>query len=427
MKYQSLRGTKDVLPEETWLWQHVEAAVHSVFKIFGFSEIRTPIIEQTELFTRSIGDGTDIVSKEMYTFTDKGDRSITLRPECTAAVVRAAIENNLINSQKGAKLYYVGPMFRYERPQAGRQRQFHQAGIESFGSASPYADAEVIEAGLELFKKLGIQGLKVYLNSVGCEECRPAYLSELKNYLEKNISGLCDDCKNRYVNNPFRVLDCKVETCKKIVSEAPKISGHICGSCSSHFALLQQILKDSGCIVFVNDNLVRGLDYYTKTTFEIVSDDLGSQNALCGGGRYDNLVAQMEAGDIPAVGLAIGLERLISIIMKQGSVKNEMACGKVFVAAIGEIAEKEGYAILCDLRRNGIISEMNHSGKSLKSQMKAADTFGTGFVVIIGDEEVRSGNLQLKNMKTGEQREIRKEDVLTAVGPRHGVAAPLEG
>lgn len=417
MKYQSLRGTHDILPDETPAWQYVEKKIHEKFQSCGFSEIRTPAIEQTELFARSIGDQTDIVSKEMYTFEDKGGRSITLRPEATASVVRAAIEHNLIAGGKTAKLYYVGPMFRYERPQAGRFRQFYQAGIELFGPSSPLADAEVILAGVLLFSSLGLKSLQAEINSVGCDDCRPAYEKELKKYLKDNSSDLCGDCRERAEKNTLRVLDCKKEGCRTLISKAPALKDMICGDCKAHFEKLLECLLSFGIKAHVNDKLVRGLDYYTKTTFEIVSGELGAQNAICGGGRYDKLVKQLGGSDTPAVGMAIGMERLISVMQAQKLLpdpENELT---VFIAAIGDEAQKIAFAKMLELRRSGIDAEMDLSGKSLKSQLKSADNLGAKYVLIAGEEEIKKGSFLLRNMKTGGQKEIKIEELFREIEP----------
>ncbi|NQT30285.1 MAG: histidine--tRNA ligase, partial [Candidatus Saganbacteria bacterium] len=314
MKYSVPRGTKDILPEETSLWQYLEQTCRQIFDLYNYSEIRTPIFEKTELFTRSIGQTTDIVSKEMYEFKDRKGRSLTLRPEETAPVVRACVENNLISLDKITKLYYIGPMFRYERPQAGRQRQFHQAGVEVFGSADPLVDAEVILLNMQLFDALGLKNLEVDINSVGCKKCRPEYQKKLKTYFKNNIKHMCVECQERFEKNPLRILDCKEVKCQKFVNDAPASIDMLCPECSEHFAKVIEYLKEAGCNFKINNRLVRGLDYYTKTSFEIVSNQLGAQNAVSGGGRYDTLVAELGGKSIPAVGFAIGLERVIEII-----------------------------------------------------------------------------------------------------------------
>lgn len=411
MKYQALRGTKDVLPGETQVWQYVENAVHNTFKCFGFDEIRTPIFEQTELFTRSIGDATDIVSKEMYTFPDKKGRSLTLRPEATAGVVRAALENELLIPGKETRFYYIGPMFRYERPQAGRFRQFYQAGVEIFGSSSPYSDADVILAGIELFKKLGIKLLETGINSVGCTACRPGYEKKLKSHLKENLNDLCGDCKTRFEGNILRIFDCKEEACKKIVSKAPVIREMLCDDCSSHLMAVHTLLKDNGVGVYFNEKLVRGLDYYTKTVFEIVSKDLGAQNAICGGGRYDKLVEDLGGKETPAVGMAIGLERLISVMDAQKVIPDLKEKPFIFIAALGEKAKQEALSIALALRNKGRRVEFETGDSSLKAQLKSADKKGARSAVIIGDNEILIKKYKLRDMQTGEEKEISPEEI----------------
>ncbi len=417
MKYQSLRGTHDILPDETPVWQYVEKKIHDNFRSCGFSEIRTPAIELTELFTRSIGGSTDIVSKEMYTFEDKGGRSISLRPEATASVVRSAIEHSLAVKDKISKLYYIGPMFRYERPQAGRFRQFYQAGIELIGASSPFADAEVILAGVLLFNSLGLKALEVEINSVGCAGCRPGYEKELKKYLKNNSSKLCADCNERTGKNVLRVLDCKKEGCRIVISSAPSLKDMICEECKTHFEQLVDALGSFGVKVSVNDKLVRGLDYYTKTTFEIVSKELGAQNAVCGGGRYDALIEQLGGGNIPAVGMAIGLERLISVMEAQKLLPEPEKHLSVYLAAIGHEAQKAAFKQLFELRKSGVSAETDLSGKSLKSQLKTADNLGARYVLIMGEEEARKGVFPLRDMKTGGQKEIKLEELFREIEP----------
>ncbi len=417
MKYQSLRGTKDILPEESRIWQYVEKQIHQTFQSTGFTEIRTPIFEQTELFTRTIGDGTDIVSKEMYTFIDKGDRSVTLRPEATAAVVRAVIENNLINSQsKDLMLYYIGPMFRYERPQAGRQRQFNQAGIELFGSDSFMADVVVIITALMLFEKLGIKGLEININSVGCDVCRPGYLEIFKNYLNKNVSKLCPECQVRYEKNPLRILDCKNPSCKDVLKTAPSLKDHVCENCTDHLEKIVKELAKAGFKTTINDHLVRGLDYYSKTTFEIVSNDLGAQNAICGGGRYDSLLEKLGGSKSPAVGMALGMERLISLLPEETKQKAKEGSQTLYIIAMGNEAVSKASEIQRQLlsereKKSNIIINLDPN-RSIKSQFKTANDINADHVLIIGENELKKDIYQLKNMKTGEQKEITLKNII---------------
>jgi len=405
MKYSVPRGTKDILPEQAALWQKVEETCRKVFALYNYQEIRTPIFESTELFTRSIGKTTDIVSKEIYEFKDRKGRSLTLRPEETAPVVRAVLENNLISPDKVTKLYYIGPMFRYERPQAGRQRQFHQAGIEIFGSPDPMVDVEVILLNLDLFKALGLKDLELNINSVGCPKCRPEFQTKLKTYFKDNLKGLCDDCKRRFKENPLRILDCKEKGCQKYIENAPAIVSCLCKDCSDHFKQVSDLLNFTGVKFKDNKRLVRGLDYYTKTTFEIVSNSLGAQNAVSGGGRYDNLVKEFGGKDIPAVGFAIGLERLINCLNNL-SLDIGSSSLKLFIATLGDEAKKTGFDLIQQARTKGLSADMDYLGKSLKAQMKAADRLGAKFVYIIGDDEIRKKSAILKNMETGKQEEV---------------------
>lgn len=412
MKYTSQRGTKDILPDEINIWQHIENLFHSTFKKFGYCEIRTPIFEQTDLFVRGIGGSTDIVSKEMYTFLDKGERSVTLRPEGTAPIVRSAIQNNLLSKDKITKLYYIGPMFRYERPQAGRYRQFNQAGVEVFGSSSPFVDADVISSCINYFELLGIKSLEVNLNSVGCFTCRPKFVEKLKNSLEKSLTDLCLDCKERFVSNPLRILDCKNESCKKIISSVMPEINYLCDDCKEHLHDLLEALLSINRNVKINPNLVRGLDYYTKTTFEIISNELGAQNAVCGGGRYDTLVKEMGGQDIPAFGFALGIERLIEVIKAQNISAPKNNGLFIYLITLGDEAQKKSFKILNDLRKNGFSSDMNYFNKSLKSQLKNADNLCAKYVLIIGDDEIKKNIFILRNMETMEQKEIDEEGLM---------------
>lgn len=406
MKYSIPRGTKDILPDETALWQSIEESCRKVFELYNYKEIRTPVFEKTELFTRSIGTTTDIVKKEMYEFKDRKGRSLTLRPEETAPVVRACLENNLIGPDQITKLYYIGPMFRYERPQAGRQRQFHQAGVEVFGSSDPLIDAEIILMNVQLFNGIGLKDLEVNINSVGCKKCQPEFRKQLKAYFKDNVKNMCKDCKGRFEYNPLRILDCKEAKCQKYIDDAPASVDTLCEGCKVNFEEVIKMLDYQAVAFKVNKRLVRGLDYYTRTTFEIVSKALGAQNAVSGGGRYDTLVQELGGKPIPAVGFAIGMERVIEL-MTNGECRmtNE---GKIilFIATLGEEAKKLGFDLLVKAREKGIAADMDYLGKSLKAQMKAADRIGGKYVYIIGEDEIKKGYGILKNMKTGEQREV---------------------
>jgi len=412
MKFSSQRGTRDILPVEIKTWHFVEQRAREIFEKYNYSEIRTPIFEQSELFTRSIGQETDIVGKEMYSFVDKGDRSITLRPEETAPVVRAAIENNLFGLNELVKLYYIGPMFRYERPQAGRQRQFHQAGVEVFGSADPLLDVEVIDLGLKYFSSLGLKDLEVDINSVGCGLCKPKYKRELQKYFRDNLDELCENCKKRYETNPLRILDCKEPKCQPYIHGAPASMDFVCEDCKVHLNKVTGYLKDLGIPFKLNKRLVRGLDYYTKTTFEIISGSLGAQNAICGGGRYDDLVEELGGKATPAVGFAVGLERLLMVIDGQKIRIPEEERLKVYIATLGEESKKKGYEVLKNLREMRIRSDMDYQNRSLNSQLKLADKLKAQFVIIIGEDELKNGLAVIKAMDNKTQEQVKFEEII---------------
>lgn len=403
MKFSSPRGTKDILPKEVFAWQKIEKASQEIFKIYNYQEIRTPIFEATELFTRSIGQETDIVNKEMYTFIDRGGRSLTLRPEETAPVVRAALENNLISLDKITKLYYIGPMFRYERPQAGRFRQFHQIGVEAFGSKDALMDVEVMILAVQFFNSLKVENLELNINSVGCKKDQAIYKEKIKHHLKEHLSHLCSNCQVRLEKNPLRVLDCKEEKCQKLVQSAPRSIDFLCQECNHHLKKVEHGLKQMKIKYSLNHRLVRGLDYYTGTAFEIVSSKLGAQNAVCGGGRYDNLVEELGGKPIPAIGFAIGAERLIEILKNQ----TEQAVSlDLFIATVGEAAQEKALEILQAKRAQGLVCDMDYLGKSLKAQMKTADRLKAKKVLIIGEEELKKGKAFLKDMETSQQEEI---------------------
>jgi histidyl-tRNA synthetase len=415
MKYTRQRGTHDILPADIKKWHYIEAKAREVFERYNYKELRTPIFEQTELFMRSIGEATDIVGKEMYTFTDKGGRSLTLRPEETAPVVRAALENNLFGQHELVKLYYLGPMFRYERPQAGRQRQFHQAGVEVFGSLDPMIDVEVIEMGVRFFSEVGLKDVEVDINSVGCKKCRPTYKEELKNYFKGKKDDLCENCKTRVDTNIMRVLDCKEPGCQKIIAGAPSMAQFLCQECSSHFGHVQTLLNEHNIKYKINKRLVRGLDYYTKTTFEIVSGSLGAQNAVCGGGRYDDLAEEMGGKPTPGIGFAIGLERLIMILEDR---KIKVPDGDrliVYVATMGDIAKNKGFEVLRNLRVMGIKCDMDYQGKSLNSQLKQADKLNAKFTIILGDDEMNNGVAVIRSMENKTQESVKFSEIMEKI------------
>jgi histidyl-tRNA synthetase len=411
MKYSVPRGTKDILPIEAPLWQFLEKACRKTFELYNYKEIRTPVFEMTELFTRSIGTTTDIVKKEMYEFKDRKGRSLTLRPEETAPVVRACLENNLIQPDQITKLYYIGPMFRYERPQAGRQRQFHQAGVEVFGSADPLVDVEVILLNVQLFKAIGLEGLEVDINSVGCKGCQPEFRKQLKAYFKKNVKNMCPDCQERYKYNPLRILDCKEEQCQKYIDEAPASVDTLCQKCKQNFDEIIKMLDYQKVNLKVNKRLVRGLDYYTRMTFEIVARELGAQNAVSGGGRYDTLVEELGGKPTPAVGFAIGMERVIEVLKEQKTEIGKQKRVEVFIVTMGEDARKLGFDLLFRVREIGIAADMDYAGKSLKAQMKAADRMSAEFVYIIGEDELKKKSGILKDMKSGDQKEVPFDDL----------------
>lgn len=409
-KYSSIRGVYDVLPAETAKWQLIEAAAKKVFDDYGFSEIKIPIIEKSDLFTRSIGEDTDIVEKEMYTFPDRKGELISLRPEGTASVVRAYVEHKMHKTSNLTKLYYIGPMFRYERPQKGRRRQFFQIGAEAIGLSSPAIDAEVISMLFTFFNQLGVDGLELNINSIGCSECRPAYKEILLSFLEEKKGSFCDNCLKRYENNPLRVLDCKSAHCRGATDGAPSILDHLCQNCGDDFDEVKGYL-DTLCLRYnINPRMVRGLDYYTKTAFEITSDRLGAQDAVAAGGRYDRLVEEVGGPPTPAIGFAIGMERLAMLLEEEGLSLKRLP--DLFIAALGCDAQKEAFPLAHDLRTHGIKVEFNHEGRSLKAQMRKADSLGANYVLILGEDELKSGRAVLKNMKDNEQNEIAWESLL---------------
>lgn len=403
MKYNALKGVEDILPPDIHLWQRAENIAKAVFRRYGFSEIRLPIIESTDIFVRSIGESTDIVGKEMYTFPDKAGRSITLRPEGTASAVRCYVEHGLNNMPTPQKFFYTGPMFRYERPQKGRQRQFYQMGAEAFGSSHPSMDAEIIVMLNNLLSELGLKEVKFELNSIGCEACRPEYKDSLTDFFKSRLEEYCPDCKNRFSTNPLRILDCKVEQCVELRKGAPSVTDHLCGECRAHFDELLLRLNLMNIKYTLNPNLVRGLDYYTRTAFEVTSEHLGAQKAVAGGGRYDRLVKEFGGPETPAIGFAIGMERLIALL-KDSEVAAAPA-PKVFIAALGEEADRQAAVIAEDLRKKGVWAELNYASASLKSQLRKADRLAAEYAFIIGENELKSGLMQWKNLKTGEQGE----------------------
>jgi histidyl-tRNA synthetase len=414
------RGTKDILSPEVEKWQYLEEKIRQHCRTYAYSEVRLPIFEHTELFQRSVGETTDIVQKEMYTFQDRAERWLTLRPEATASTVRAYLENKLYSGPQPVKLYYIGPMFRYDRPQAGRYRQFYQFGIEAIGAQDPAVDAEVILLAMHLFEDLGLHNLEVHLNSIGCPVCRQAYRKELLTYISRHIQSLCSDCKARYQHNPLRVLDCKNEKCQVIAKGAPDFTAHLCTECSEHFAKVKRYLSRMGIKYQLNPSLVRGLDYYTKTVFEIISHDLGAQATVCGGGRYDGLVEECGGPPTPGVGFALGMERLLLTLESAGVTLPERSKLDVFVAAVGPAGEEPALELLYRLRRAGLQADKDYLGRSLKAQMKYANKNGAAYVVILGEEEIRRRAVTVRNMITGEQKEFSLQEVGEALMRERG-------
>ena len=411
------RGTKDVLPSEAYKWQYIEKVAREVSSDFGVSEIRTPIFEHTELFLRGVGETTDIVQKEMYTFNDKGDRSITLKPEGTAPSARSYIENNLGVDQQ-LKMFYITPCFRYERPQAGRLREFHQFGAEFFGASGYEADAELISLAITYIKRLGINNLKVNINNLGCSECRKKYNDALKEYLRSNIEKLCTTCNERFEKNPLRIIDCKNPTCKEVAKDVPLIIDYVCDDCKTHFEGLKKELDYLNIDYVVDPYIVRGLDYYTKTVFEIISEDIGAQSTVCGGGRYDGLIEECGGKATPAVGFAIGLERLL-LTLDSLNVNIEKPAGPdLFVAALGDRAKLEASKIALNLRSEAMSCERDLLGRSLKAQMKYANKINSKYVIVIGDSEIDEDLVKLKNMETGNEEEVKLSDIVSVMKER---------
>ena len=399
-KISAIKGIKDILPQETPIWNHFESTARKIFGLFGFREIRVPIIEKTELFKRGIGETTDIVEKEMYTFHDRDDELITLRPEATAGVIRAYIEHNMQAHEQITKLFTIGPMFRRERPQKGRFRQFHQINVELFGEDRPQADAEIIFMLAHFLKSTGITNFSLEINSLGCRKCRPAFSRAVVAHLQGSEQSLCLNCQRRIKTNPLRVFDCKTETCQDIISHAPKILDYLCNECEQHFAGVKSSLADLGISYQINPKMVRGLDYYIRTAFEVTSGTLGAQNAIAGGGRYDGLVSFLGGPEVAGIGFAAGMERLVACLEQKNDrpIKTD-----VYIAALGATALKKAFLLTNKLREAGISAEMDYSDKSLKSQMKRADKLNSSFTLILGDEEIEKNSVKLRDMNSKKQ------------------------
>ncbi len=413
MEFTTLKGFRDILPEETARWQDIETIARALFFAFGYQEIKIPVLEKTALFSRGIGQETDIVSKEMYSFEDIKGRGMTMRPEATASVVRAYIQNRLYQNYPVQKLYAMGPMFRHERPQKGRFRQFHQIDVELFGDPGPMSDAEMIVLAMHFFESVGLRDLTLHINSLGCPDCRPNFKEQLKSYLADKTSSLCPDCQKRAQLNPLRVFDCKLETCKSIVLDAPAIPAFLCGNCRDHFSRLETYLDGLNISYSVNEQLVRGLDYYNRTTFEIQTEHLGAQNAVAGGGRYDGLVKTLGGPDHPAIGFAVGVERVVALL--EAAKPTEPRKPDLFIAALGENVQLLSFQWLTALRKQGLWVELDYGGKGLKSQMKKADRLGAQNVLIVGDDEAAAEKAVLRNMNTREQIDIHFENLVTTL------------
>ena len=410
-KLKAIKGTYDILPEDALLWQYIEENIRDICNLYGYGEIRMPVFESTELFARGVGDTTDVVQKEMYTFTDKGNRSITLRPEGTAGVVRSVLEHSLLAGALPLKLFYTITCYRNEKPQAGRYREFRQFGVEAFGSSDNSLDAEIISLAVNFLSRMGLKGLKVKINSIGCPKCRAEYNNALKVYLGEHLSELCPTCNTRFEKNPMRIIDCKEEKCKAAAKGAPRLLNYICDECREHFEGLKNNLELMGIDYEIDADIVRGLDYYTKTVFEITSSDLGAQSTVCGGGRYDGLVEQLGGQPTPGIGFGLGIERLILCMKAQGvdipSVEKQM----LFICNMGDNAKQFAVKMTNDLRCAGISASCDNMKKSLKAQMKYADKLGCKYTVIIGDNEIETGVCSLKNMTTGENTEMKIDEI----------------
>ena len=409
---RAIRGTKDILPGESGIWQKIESACRDSLKLFGYQEIRTPIIEETALFVKNIGEETDIVSKEMFSFVDRGERNISLRPEGTASIIRSYIENNLDKASRFQKLYYIGPFFRAERPQAGRLRQFHQIGVEAIGSLHPALDAEVIALSARLLNAAGINGYKIKLNNLGCKEDKRRLSKMLKEaFSDKSGEHLCEDCKKRIKINPLRVLDCKNDGCRESLRKTFKDAAFICGECKAHFGEVLKFVDTLNIKYEIDPYIVRGLDYYTRTVFEITHEGLGSKDAIGAGGRYDNLSLDMGGPNVGACGFALGIDRM-TMVLNKSAFKKEI---DVFVATIGGGAYAKAFSLLNDLRNAGVSCEIDYEKKSLKAQMREADSIGAKFVLIIGDDEMVKGEAVLRDMKTKEQMSVKFTNILKTV------------
>ena len=406
MKIQKIKGTKDILPDETEIFLAAEKVLRETMAKYGYREMRTPIFEQTELFRKGTGETTEIVSKQMYSFTDKGGRNLSLRPEGTPSIIRAYLESNLHKKRTFQKLFYYGKMYRQESPQSGRLREFQQFGIEAIGSSSPQIDAETIILGLEILNNIGLRNVETQINSVGCENCRPSYKESLKNFLESRLNLLCDDCKRRFKTNILRILDCKRETCKQVLKNAPTYENNLCNECKDHFSKVLDLLKKSNVSFTLNPYLVRGLDYYTKTVYEFISPILGAQDAVGGGGRYDKMVELFGGPSIPAIGFACGMERILLAVEKEGKARVQKQHFDCYIVTMDETTDVKGFLLLNELRKKGLICEKDYLNRSLKAQMKDANRLGAEFVIILGSEELRKNEVTLRRMSDSSQKRV---------------------
>ncbi len=402
------KGTEDLLPKESFRWQFLEEKFKNIAKLYGYKEIRVPTFEHTELFERGVGDTTDVVEKQMYTFLDKGGRSVTLRPEGTASVCRSYLENNLYQDALPLKMWYELPCFRYENKQKGRLREFHQFGVEVFGSKGPMIDAEVVSFAMEFLKGAGLSDMSVNVNSIGCPECRAKYNEALKNYLRPHLAELCDTCKSRFDRNPLRILDCKSPVCGEIVKNAPRLLDYICDDCREHFEGFLKSLEALGIEYNIDSGIVRGLDYYTKTVFEIISGGF----TVCGGGRYDGLIEEFGGDKTPAIGFGLGIERLLLRLLEQGVEIPKSDNPEIYIVPLGEAAKAEAQKLVFMLRRGGIAAETDYMGRGLKPQMKYADKIGAKYTLVLGDDEINTGKIRIKNMQSGNETETEMNKLL---------------
>ena len=413
---RAVKGTNDILPADSHKWQYVEGKMLETAALYGFKEIRVPVFEHTEVFLRSVGDTTDVVQKEMYTFEDKGGRSITLRPELTAGVIRSAIEKGLVNAALPAKVCYIGGCYRYEKPQAGRLREFHQFGVECIGAAEPNADAEVIALARQVLNSVGIEKISLEINSIGCPECRKEYHKALKEYFSSKSDELCGTCLERLDRNPMRILDCKSPICSNIAKNAPVVLDFLCDDCRKHFESVKAHLKAQNIEFTVNPHIVRGLDYYTRTVFEFVSGDIGAQSTVCGGGRYDGLVSQMGGPAVPSLGFGMGIERLMLVLENQKTELPEASKTDIYIATMGENASLKATELCAKLREEGLKAETDICSRGLKAQMKYANKIGAKFSIVIGDSELESGKASLKDMEEGTETVINIDEIVEELG-----------